>query len=177
MKSWIVSETSSEIAVESNWALSTVNVNVRWEQKIEKIFEVWCIQCNRDYSTSLASNHLLSNNLSISVRIRKQKNKKIRKNSTQISLFTSQLSIIKFRIASCTKSSSDIESSRADESSNHAFSELLTKMFSQIFNADWLKIEKNEIRCEDHDDSASSSQHIRCGDRDHSDSSNLKNQA
>ena len=37
------------------------------------------------------------------------------------------------------------------KSSNHAFSESLTKMYSQIFNADWLEVEKNDIRCEDHD--------------------------
>ena len=37
------------------------------------------------------------------------------------------------------------------KSLDHAFFESLTKMYSQIFNADWLKIEKNDIRCENHD--------------------------
>ena len=59
------------------------------------------------------------------------------------------------------------------KSSNHAFFESLTRCF-QIFNADWIWIEKKNFECEDHDYSAPSSLRIsryRCEDHDYSASS------
>ena len=51
-------------------------------------------------------------------------------------------------------------------------------MFSQIFNADWLKIEMKDIRCKDHDYSDFSNQKIsQCEDRDYNDSSSHENEA
>ena len=50
-------------------------MNVKWKQKIEKIFEIWCIQCDRVYSTSLAINHFFSKQL-IDFNIKNKKNKK-----------------------------------------------------------------------------------------------------
>ena len=38
MKSWIVSKTSSKIAVRSNWTLNIMNVNVRWSVKKSRRF-------------------------------------------------------------------------------------------------------------------------------------------
>ena len=49
MKSWIVLKIFSEIVVWFNRTLNIVNENVKWKQKIEKIFEIWCIQCDRVY--------------------------------------------------------------------------------------------------------------------------------
>ena len=76
----------------------------------------------------------------------------------------------------CTKSNHRYWKQQTVESSNHAFFESLKKMFSQIFNANWLEIARktkfdarittivifqiNDFRCEDHDHSDFSSHRV-----------------
>ena len=67
----------------------------------------------------------------------------------------------------CTKSNFWYWKQQTIESSNYAFFESFKKMFFQIFNANWLKIEEEWFRCENHENNDVSSQrHIECENHD-----------
>ena len=75
----------------------------------------------------------------------------------------------------CTKSNFWYWKQQTIESSNHAFFESFKKVISQIFNANWLKIEEEWFRYEDHENNdASSQRHIECEDHDDNVSSSLQ---
>ena len=120
------------------------------------------------YSTFLAFNHFFSSNSSISVRIERRKDNW---NSNSISLSFSQLLCHQIENCELYEIKFLILKTANSEIIKSCFFWVTHEDDFQIFNADWLWIEKNN-RCEDHDDSVSSNQWIRCEDHDDNDFSN-----
>ena len=150
-------------------------------EKIEnrEDFEVWYINAIAT-TTSFAFNHSSSSNSFISIRIESRENKRYRRyRLTQIQISLSSIScqssdencrLYEIRLSILKAADSRIIKS--------CFFWVTYEDDFQIFNADWLEIEKNDSRCEDHNHNDSSSHRIsECEDRDHNDSSSLMNTA
>ena len=125
-------------------------------------------------TTSFAFNHLFSSTHRL--RYMKQRDREIKIDSNS-NLIVTQLAV-SHQIEDRELYEVKLSKLKAADSRviKSCFFEVIHEDDFQIFIADWLEIEKNDSRCEDHDHNDSSSHKIsECEDRDHNDSLSLMN--